>query len=246
MNEDKGQRRANVRFLAIIVSIVVVVSVIILLIFYFMSGGQQQQAGEEVIDVNNFSDHVENIPDSERELIESVLRYTVDLNILSEGLGVHDAEIREGSYSQTYENGIFSTSFIIDIESLQQSYGVKNFYGDIEEDDYITLISCLPLSELKWGDFECKDRYSEENGLPRSNPIVYKLPIETSDYRAIFTRFNLDGKAEVLVEVYHEFTRNKAVIDTFVSNKVNEVREKLDAYGIDPNSYTIDFTVSFR
>ena len=125
--------------------------------------------------IKNWSDNVKNVPDDERDLLEAILYSTLAKN-LPPGQNIpneDDVKIRPGSYSQTYDpdTQIYSTEFLVDIPSVQQTYRVASLYSDLPRlesglKDYTALVLCPTESELIWAKFDCLDRIRmEEEGI---------------------------------------------------------------------------------
>jgi hypothetical protein len=119
-----------------------------------------------VIDITNFTDQVQNLPESARRDIENALHGIVRLNA-PDGIApdVSDAAIRDSSYTQEYleEDDIYHTHFIVDIASIRQSFQVNHLYfasgrpGGYYYDDYSSIVACLDYEDLIYGDFKCLD-----------------------------------------------------------------------------------------
>lgn len=120
--------------------------------------------------IANFDQTVRNIPSSERDAIYDMLNNTLRMNGVSSS--IDDATIRNGSYSQSITDTnkmIYTTTFIIDIPSVKQSYVVQDMYSPLPPTesglvDYDTLVLCPDESQLIYGDFDCTDRIKQERG----------------------------------------------------------------------------------
>ncbi|MDO4271379.1 MAG: hypothetical protein Q4C83_00105 [Candidatus Saccharibacteria bacterium] len=117
--------------------------------------------------IKGFDQTVRNLSNLETKVIYNQFNYTLELNGATKE--VTDAEIRNGSYSQTitdHNKMIYYTTFIIDIPSLKQSYVVQDYYSPLPVDqselyDYNSLVLCPDKSQLIYGDFDCTDRIKE-------------------------------------------------------------------------------------
>ena len=120
--------------------------------------------------IANFDQTVRNIPSSERDAIYDMLNNTLRMNGVSSS--IDDATIRNGSYSQSITDTnkmIYTTTFIIDIPSVKQSYVVQDMYSPLPPTesglvDYDTLVLCPDESQLIYGVFDCTDRIKQERG----------------------------------------------------------------------------------
>lgn len=111
---------------------------------------------------------VSELDDEKRAVMENVLYEEILFNnrgnIYNSG-----AKIREGFAHYTYisELGIYVLNYIVDIESLQQSYRVVYRWADKYPNENIpqnvtAVAFCLNDEELIYGDFECRDQYSDD------------------------------------------------------------------------------------
>ena len=124
------------------------------------------------IRINNFDQYVRNLSADRRDLIQQNLFNTVRMNLPSDtDLNITDAIIRDGSYSQTYDYNtqIYSTRFIVDIPSIQQSYVVTDKFSPLPPElsglfDYATLVLCPDEKDLIFKPFNCTDRIRQEQG----------------------------------------------------------------------------------
>ncbi|MCL2173837.1 hypothetical protein FWH58_00845 [Candidatus Saccharibacteria bacterium] len=116
---------------------------------------------------------VENLPDSEWTLIETVLYGVVQANLGGQTTPTTGAVIREGSYQQTLHDPgkqIFFTSFMVDIPTIKQSYHVEYYFSPLPNElaglggDYNLLILCPTADELIYETFLCTDRMKQEQG----------------------------------------------------------------------------------
>lgn len=128
------------------------------------------------IDVVDDEGILKDVPSEEIELYEQALwnvisetNSDVDRNI------VKDATIRENSYSETKnETGGTQASFIIDIDTIKQSYQIVLGWGD--DGLTIPIIDCLPVSEAKYPDSVCYGTYRSSNDLSLYLPYEIESP----------------------------------------------------------------------
>jgi hypothetical protein len=120
--------------------------------------------------IDNWTNTVYNLSDSERYQVESVLYETIKLNAVNMPIDATSV-IRTDTYSQTYDptTQTYRTDFLVDIPSLEQTYRVMNYYSDLPPEEsrlfeYTTMIYCPTEVELIWENFECTDYYKLELG----------------------------------------------------------------------------------
>lgn len=103
---------------------------------------------------------------------------------------IDDAEVREGTVvSGTVIDGDGeyrkTTTFLVDIDSIKQTYVVRILESDVEMDGITAQIYCPKVSESKYPESECNGVYYSDN-----KSIEYRLPYE----------FNLGSGEKVLVK----------------------------------------------
>src|SRR5690606_12092902 len=97
----------------------------VILVFYFISQNQPTAS----LSIKNYNDYEKTMPSSERESIETLLFNTIESNFENiEQQKLDDVYIRDGSYSQELVGDNYNTEFIVDIESIKQSYKVTDTY----------------------------------------------------------------------------------------------------------------------
>jgi len=182
MIHDKNRR-------LVITSVIVgFIIIVLIMVGLFLNNLREENSGDR-IKINNYDTYVKNLSSSEREAIETTLYSTVAFNVSDDEQikAIDDAVIREASYNQSLNNRIYTTKFIVDIESIKQSYEIQDLYSNQDPEqsglhDYTTLALCLSTDKLKYGEFVCQDRISQEKGLTQSDPILQYLPVSTLEY----------------------------------------------------------------
>ena len=117
--------------------------------------------------ISNYDNVVQNLPESHREYANQMLLYTLQDNGVNSVPG--DITIRDGTYQQSVDDSkmLYTTTYIIDIPSVKQSYRITDTYSPISEYDptsYATVVTCLNTNELIYGDFGCHDQIMQEQG----------------------------------------------------------------------------------
>lgn len=125
------------------------------------------------LEIANLDEFTAGKPTNEDRLdfIKHSLYNNVSLNSDDEieNNSITDVLVREGSFSQVYDQDVHTVKFIVDIQSLRQSYGVAYQWVDNEDlsdslDEYGTRVSCLPSYKLIYDDFGCTDELMLEAG----------------------------------------------------------------------------------
>jgi hypothetical protein len=121
----------------------------------------RERISQDNILINNYDEYVKNIPINERTIIQNVLYDTIAMNYTGgDPATIKDVQIREESYRQDYDGSYFSTSYILDVKSIKQSYQVYHSWSMIEElnkTSYRYLVLCPEQKDLLFDEFECTD-----------------------------------------------------------------------------------------
>lgn len=200
------------------------------------------------IRIQNYDSKVKNLADEMRDAMETSLYNTVDRNMddSKNPLRVNDAYIRENSEEQTLNRstGVYSGRFIIDMESIKQSYQVQYSYVEVKNSSTSgspVIITCLPSDQLKYGDFGCTDIASEQTSkddlilqyLPYRNFSFEILPDSTQGDKLVLhttlkiPQSDLRGNTASRLEVISMY---KAEVTGWISSK-----------GLNPEDYDIRY-----
>lgn len=186
-------------------------------------------------------------PKEDIDYIQYELLETVNMNIDTPKIGseINDAKIRAGTFKQTYskENNVYTTSFIVDIESLQQSYQanyqwIKDKKRNYTMDEWGSNVRCLPKDKLIFGDFDCRDIFSVMGG--EENSIIKHLPYSTVDYF-----ITLDPKIEdtLNIVIITSYGDEKNDPDIAILKYKQDAMDWIRSIGFDPIDYTINYTI---
>ena len=148
--------------------IVIIQIIIIMLIVVWVNIAIQPKTHIEVV---NESDT--NIPDDNWRGLKNELWDLIQDNVSDVTQSdIDDVVIRDGTYTETTENDITTAKFLIDIDSLKQTYAVAvSWSNSVELYDY-TSIDCPPLAQMKYPETVCygrdNDTYSLDLYLPHA------------------------------------------------------------------------------
>jgi len=237
------EKRRFIAFSVIIGLFVVIVAVMIFLAL------RQSENESGRITIQNYGDYVKNLSPDERKSIEKTLFDTVSLNNVSSDkiATINDALIRGESYTQTIDSGIYTTHFIVDMDSIQQSYKIEDIFSNSPPEvsgliDYTALALCVAKDAMKYPDFNCKDRISNERGLEKSDPVLEYLPVSTRSYTLSADPNSPELSLEMrLFLTSSDYERGK---DAVREQYEAELREWFSSKGLDMNNYSITYTYS--
>ncbi len=223
------------------------VGIIIALVLVFQ-GKPQNQFGD-LIRIQNYDQKVKNVSSDMRDATESYLYKIVKENKESsfDATTVNDARIRENSDSQDFSQteNVYSGEFIVDMESIRQSYRVQYSYSSNEDNATVggnpVVISCLDDDQLKYGAFDCKDFVSAQSA---SNDVILQyLPFQNFSYK--ITPDSTQGDTLVLKvrltipdsDLKGDAASRLSVIDMYKQEVIDWIRSKK----ADPSDYTITY-----
>ena len=197
------------------------------------------------IRIQNYTSKVKNLPGDVRDATESYLYNVTKMNV-NDSVNVSkisDAHIRDGSDTQEEQSGVYTGSYIVDMESIKQSYGVSYTYSD--DDSKMggnpIVIQCLPKEKLIYGEFKCTDLVSEQSST--TDPLIRYLPYENFSFK--ISPDATQGDTLVLVttlsipesDLKGSQDSRLAVINAYKSQVEDWIRSK----GADPNKYIITY-----
>jgi len=194
-----------------------------------------------VVDGDN-SGAVFDLDETKKSVIGGVLYDEILLNNVG-SINNSDARIREGSAYNVYlsDLDVYVLNFIVDIDSLQQSYRVVYRWTNRYPNDNIpqnvpALAFCVNEDELLYEDFECRDGY---NGYGE-DVVVYNLLQNKA-----FNNFTISLYGDVYNGEPLTITINTDSDENSVKNAaVGEVSSYLSSIGFDLNDF--DYTVGAR
>lgn len=152
---------------------------------------------------------------------------------------IKDAVIREGSYSEVVEeDGSVQASFIVDIDSLKQSYVVKTGWSADKREVYEVVVDCPPLDQMKYPETVCYGTYNNTYSLDLYLPyMVYPEGYDEEDAEVVAPNIYISGDED------------SKVVDVMVSkcdaeNFKKQAMEYLDTLPIDFSKYTINYGIN--
>ncbi len=201
----------------------------------------------EIINLNSYINgkpQDKNTLDFIKHNLLETIQYNVNYKINNNS--IKDISVRDGSFLQKYDQqlDVNSVNFIVDIASIKQSYSVSyqwskdNNNQNIIENENITLVSCLSVDNLIYGDFNCKDKNSTEKS--NSNLIIQYLPYSTTNY--IITADTINGKIilNIAIILNSNEPNNKIAVDSYKQDAINWIKSK----NINPDDYSINYIIS--
>lgn len=200
------------------------------------------------IAIANFDENVQNISDTRRKGILGAVWKIVKYNNpeLADATAIKDAIIRTNSATQDeVTTGVqYSGDFIVDIESLKQSYGVRYAYSTDEYDTFDagvpSLAYCLEKTNLKYGPFDCKDPLKGQVSVGDS--FLDNLPYTGSLYTVSDGFRDADNKRLIVVKL---LLNSKNVSTDIVERRKTQAREWITAQAGSVDAYSVKFVDLF-
>ena len=172
------------------------------------------------------------IPEEVEDAISDILWNTIKKNVQGVDQNViNDAKIREGTFSKKENEDEISVRFVLDIDSIEQTYVVATGWTkDLSVIRDVT-INCPPVSEMKYPDTVCRGMYNNTESLDLYLPYIVKSKVE-------------GGGADIYIDG-NEFNRT---IDVYLSTCDTDTLHKqaeayLDSIPTDLSDYSINYKV---
>lgn len=212
----------------VLLQLIVVVSLVLLV--------QSVLRPKEHVNIVNKDESGINVPEKNMNDFKENLWYLVSGTV--EGVDrsvLDDVVIREGSYEEANTDVGKQATFIVDIDSIKQSYKVtiawvtdkkSNLYDDM-------VIDCPPLNEMKYKETVCHGMYNDTYSLELYLPYIVTAD-ESEDTRDIYIDGN-ENEHTIFVEI--------TACDGFDELK-KQAMDYLESTPIDLSKYTIKYNES--
>ena len=149
----------------IIITLIVVLIIATPIIFFISKYLiEQNLLNGTNIKISNFNQQISKDLTFDRQLAfyQHLHETLINKNNLPEDTTISDIIIREGSLSKiSYDNDSITYNFIIDIDSLKQSYQIENFsLSKTEPSLNSATINCPPINDSKYPTSFCEGMYN--------------------------------------------------------------------------------------
>jgi hypothetical protein len=232
----------------IIIALIVITLIGLLVLSYFLT--RPVSVYGSGISVSGYDKYISNLPADRRDSINTALYKIVKDNSNNSNVAVKDASIRSGSVTYNYDKttNVNSGSFIVDMQSIKQSYLITYEWStDSNNPDlsgYSSTASCLPIDKLMYGDFSCQDSFSSSDNTKNRDPILDLMPYSTFNY-VVTANTNDPNKVELDANIilYSADTRD-GNRDKSITNYETEITDWIKSKGLNPTDYLINYTIS--
>lgn len=179
------------------------------------------------------------IPDERWEGIKNELWYLIAANVDgADKSDIDDAEVREGTYEETVEGDITTARFLLDIDSLKQTYAVTVSWSDEVELSDSLAIDCPRASEMKYPETVCYGMFNDSYSLDLYLPYeAYPAGYENEDDEPLAPNYSIsddqyEKKIDIMVSACDAEKYKKEALDY------------LNSVPIDLNSYSINYEIN--
>ncbi len=196
--------------------------------------------------IDNYNQYIKNSPIDTRDATFTALYNTVQLNLDKDKIPANGAKIRDQSFVDNFQENanIHYNTFIVDIESIQQSYYAQVSWSDDPEANlggYPILFTCPTKEQLIYPEFNCTSLI-EQNKLTQlynKYPIIDQLPQDISYY---LNNYSTYVHYRITYETSEDEISIKLIIDDYsggnlenAKKKIRELDSKADQYPLEYN-----------
>ncbi len=213
--------------------VVIVVPIVIVLVIAIWSVIRliPEAQMDKRVTVTNYSDENVSVPRGYQQYISERIGDILRKNTMLSETEIADGAIREGTYNESTDNNIMTASFIVDVESVKQSFDVKVIWPkgkDIGDDPNVT-ITCPYYTDVIYTDTKCQVT-TPENQLKRYLP--HYDYIDDIKYAVNYQRYTDQMYLRIEISACGDANLQKSAI--------NETKNWLKSRYLDPNDYKIE------
>ena len=153
---------------------IVIIAILVSVLQFFLS--PRQYASIE----DNKTEEEASIPNNAKDFVADNIWTLVSSNLPGvDSNNIDDIVIREGTYQETEnEDGSVSVNFIVDIDSLKQTYTISTGWSKDKSVVYEVVVDCPPQSKMKYPETICHGSYNSTYSLGLYLPYVVKSQYE--------------------------------------------------------------------
>lgn len=151
---------------------------------------------------------------------------------------IADAVIREGTYEEReMEDGSVRANFIVDIDSLKQSYTISTGWSEDKKVVYEVVVDCPPLAQMKYPETVCYGMYNNTYSINLYLPYI----VNPEGY---------DKEDAVLApDIYIDADESEKIVEVMVSacdadKFKREAMEYLNSIPVDLSDYKIEYNIN--
>jgi len=242
-----NQNQVNPQKKLLIITLSFVLLVILASAVYWYISSRNNPEGDSLV-IKNLDSYTQGKPSNKDTLnyIEHMLYTTVNLNLNKpvKDKSIEDVMVRDGSFSQEYNQSksVHTVKFIVDIQSLKQSYDVSYQWSANNKyssglDEWGTTVKCLPKDKLIYKDFKCRDMFSEMSTTADDPMLAKILPYEGDFYTIRYYSGDKAGNTIISIQIMITPTgeRTKKQFDIYKK----EAQDWLVSSGVNLDNYVL-------
>ena len=230
----------------VLMLVIPVVVLLVAIMIYMLK--RPEVVVEPRLTIDNFSEMLPEVPvETEKIIEEKLYNYVFDSGV--EEVPNDGAMIRDGSVDGfTIRDEFYVGDFIVDIDSVQQSYIMEYYYGKLDgeaeaEGAASVMVYCIEdPEEVIYEDFVC----DANRDFVKPDPIQYILPREFEDYELSYT-YSLTSESGYAVVVTYDPPESiylSGKVEEFENESMGKIREFLTESGVEPDRY--EFVVKYK
>lgn len=232
--EEQSQNTLNVKQVIIIFASIILIVFISLLALTIYNAVKPNPYGDS-IPIDGLSNL--GIPEDDQDHITANLYETIKSNLAADiDVPVSGVKIRNDSIQSSYDKDekIHTVDFIVDIDSIQQSYNIHVEWHDSKKyvDGYPYVITCLNESqEIIYPEFACSDDFSSTDFEIIIGNLPYYGKTENGYEYTIRIQEYTDG------EKYLEVDVDSCGDQTTMDEALKSAKTWVQSLGIDEDSF---------
>ena len=189
------------------------------------------------IDTIDDSNQTASMPSAAKDAYEDALWGIIKTNV--DGIDrsvIQGARIREDSYTEKKMNddGVVQAGFIVDIDSIEQTYRVIVSWDKNESDVMEVVIDCPAVNESKYPDSFCQGTYRNTNDLSLYLPYIVEAN-ENEDTKDLYIDGDEDEHA-IFIEI--------TACEEYFDELKKQAMDYLENTPLDLQKYTITYNIS--
>jgi hypothetical protein len=242
----------NKHRVALVLILVVLATGVIVAIQFTKEATKYDNVFGESVYIDELQSNFNNISDYQKDVINNTVFELVQKNsgdASQQLIGV----IREGTKTYTYssDTNIYRGDFVVDIESVRQSYSVR-FEWSSDPDNpnlsaYGVVVTCVSSGQMIYQDFAgCVDNFPELH-TPQ-DPLLALVPSQ-NDYYKMYVDYATPAKGKefsVVVNIKLAKSDYNTDINTNLYRYEQMAIDYLSSNGIDVAAYNLIFTNTYN
>lgn len=142
------------------------IMIVLQVVFLGLIAGVVNQAMQPPENVEVVNESETRVPEDRWNGIKNEIWHLVENNVSDlTKANIDDAVIRDGTYEESFENDITTATFLLDIDSLRQTYKVTVSWSDKVELYDAVEINCPPKDQMKYPETVCYGMYNNTYSL---------------------------------------------------------------------------------